>query len=304
MFCTRCGRQQRDTSEFCRSCGARSLLSTPIARPIARKAHSPALVALLLSGCMAIMLIIALPIVVIAMRPTPTTTPPPEPCPANLEGIGELYAVVVGVSDYQYDCPSFSDIPGPDKGASAMTDIMTGLWGDDAHVRLLVNEDANKANVRLAIASIALEADKDDIVLFYFTGHGNEQYILPYDSLPASYSNDVSPGLLDQWLDALNSDKVIVVIDSCGSGGYAEIVSGSGRVVLASCAANESASTELSYYISAGLKKTEQLDSDSNRLISIEEIYANLKSQRISGQHPQLADGYAGELVLLSLESQ
>jgi uncharacterized caspase-like protein len=250
---------------------------------------------------MAVMLIIALPIVVIAMRPAPTTTPLPEPPPANLEGIGELYAVVVGVSDYQYDCPSFSDIPGPDKGASAMTDIITGLWGDDAHVRLLINEDATKASIQQAVASMASQADRDDIVLFYFTGHGNESFLAPYDSLPTSYSNDISAGLLDQWLDALNSSRAIAVIDSCGSGGFAERISGSGRVVLASCAANESASTELSYYISAGLKKPDQLDSDSNRLISIEEIYHYLASQPIRGQHPQLADGYPGELELLSL---
>ncbi|MBN2098169.1 MAG: caspase family protein [Dehalococcoidia bacterium] len=254
---------------------------------------------------LAVVLIIALPIAVVAMTNwlalDPIPAPEPVPPSPSLNGVGELHSVIVGVADYENDS---MDIPGPDNGARAMADIVAVLWGEDAHVRLLTNEDATKANIRQAIASMASEADEEDFVLFYFTGHGDKEYILPYDTLPASYSNSISAAILDGWLDDLRSDKVIVVIDSCMSGGFARGLACSGRMVLTSCAANEYASTELSYYIGLGFGNPDQLDLDGNRLISIEEIYAHVRSQRISGQHPQLADGYAGELVLLSLRAQ
>jgi hypothetical protein len=221
--------------------------------------------------------------------------------------MGQLYAVVVGVADYQNDDGSvIVDLPGDDVIAARTAGMLEQLWGEGAHVRLLTKEGSSRSAIQEAIARMGSQSTRNDTVLLWFIGHGDEDWLLPYDALPTSYAVDISAGTLGQWLDGLQSSRVLVVLDSCEAGGYAERLSQRDRSILASCAADEYShtNTPLSDYIALGLSQPEQMDTDADCRISVEEIYTYLGQQRIPGQTPQLVDGYDGELELLSMVTQ
>jgi len=291
MFCTRCGREQRGRPAFCRSCGER--LRSPRSR-----ANSSKLAGLKAVGAiaLALILIVVLSVLVRAAAGSLATDTECE-TQAHLRGMGEVRGVVVGVSDYA----NIDDLRTPDDGARQIYQQIGYIWGDAAHLALLLDKDATRSHIEQSMKQLALEEDADDVVVFYFTGHGDEDYLAPHDSLPDSYANDISATLLNQWLGVLDSKMIVVVTDSCRSGAYAEKVAGDGRVVLSSSAADEDASRELSDYLVRAFCCADIVDSNTDRQLSMEELYGFLASQGVPGQHPCLFDGGVGGSALLTI---
>jgi hypothetical protein len=166
----------------------------------------------------------------------------------------EYWAVIVGVQDYQYLDASPSFIPLPwesydleyaDDDAEDLYSVLAPLFGTE-HIKLLSNYRATKYGIRNAIEIwLDTKEDSNDVVLFYFAGHGDKfgahSYISPYDMLSTSYTNDISDSTLASWLDCLESDKQIIVLDACKSGGFIQTLNKNGRMVVTSCATNEDA---------------------------------------------------------------
>jgi WD40 repeat protein len=86
--------------------------------------------------------------------------------------VPNLYAVVVGVSDYRQ--PDFK-LANADSDARALADLLSKP-SPPAYavpfVKPLVNEDATKANILAAISDVAAKARPEDIVVIFFAGHG------------------------------------------------------------------------------------------------------------------------------------
>jgi hypothetical protein len=88
-----------------------------------------------------------------------------------------------------------------------------------------------KAQMNLDIDDLAATIGSDSTVLIYFSGHGTlvggTSYIVPYlgisDSLTPSvdYSLCVSPSDLGSMISRLPTKNVIVILDTCYSGGFA-----------------------------------------------------------------------------------
>lgn len=110
----------------------------------------------------------------------------------------------------------------------------------------LVNEKATKAAMVKALDNLALKANKDDIVFFHFSGHGQQiqddekdgcldevdgydEALIPYDAKAmwddADYHGEkhFRDDLLEEKLNAVrkkvgNNGSVVVVVDACHSG--------------------------------------------------------------------------------------
>lgn len=119
-------------------------------------------------------------------------------------------------------------------------------------------------------------------------------------------------GELNVWLNYLDSEKIAVVIDSCMSGGFINDLSKNGRVVLTACSETEQSSEYnslehglFSYYLLNGFSDSVAVDINSDQNISIEELfkYAEPKVLTSQGtnitQHPQMHDGFEGEISLI-----
>lgn len=213
-----------------------------------------------------------------------------------VQPVGELYGVVVGVSNYLH----IDDLYTPDDGARQISHQLKEIWGGKAHLRVLLNQSATRNRIGEAVYWLASSVDEEDLVMFYFTGHGDAEGLAPHDALGDSSANDITPMLLDGWLNALNSKRVFVVIDSCRAGSHAQELARNGRVILASCGENRDAKGELSNRIVQAFLQPQALDVNYDGTISVEELLQNIAHQTRS-HHPYFFDGCQGELDLVSI---
>jgi len=232
---------------------------------------------------------------------------PPQPTPEI-----EYWAVLVGVSDYKY----LEDTTLNDNDATALYQQLCSFWGED-HVKLLVNAEATQAGIEAALVDwLAPRESKEDVVLFFFAGHSSSgKYMLPHDSLETSYARDITGPQLDSWLDKLDSGNLVVILETCKSGAFITDLSEPGRVIMTSSDKNENSvgysmlgRFVFPYYVIEAFSELEAVDSDRDYVVSAEEVFDYVGPKVTSygeryghPQHPQLYDGYEGELGLIQM---
>jgi len=87
--------------------------------------------------------------------------------------------------------------------------------------KVTVKENLSADGMKSAIADAFRGADEDDICLFYYSGHGYSDYS-PDDTqgaLAGVDGSELKGSQLAYALDQATPGKVIVLLDSCGSGG-------------------------------------------------------------------------------------
>ena len=85
------------------------------------------------------------------------------------------WALIVGVSDYiNYEDVEGGDLPGAERDARAMRDVLVARWGfPEENVRMLLNSEATRAGIREGITGWLTEnVSPGDNVVFFFAGHG------------------------------------------------------------------------------------------------------------------------------------
>jgi hypothetical protein len=138
------------------------------------------------------------------------------------------HAVIAGVADYP---GVFNDLSYTDDDAIDMRNslLLYSNW-EEGNIELLLDSDATKTGIESAISNIAAVASPDDVCLFFFSGHGtNSTDKIPLDELDnrdeylCSYGSSIDEFIRDdelsEWLDELPTTKVVVIIDTCYSGG-------------------------------------------------------------------------------------
>jgi len=146
------------------------------------------------------------------------------------DGVTVSHGVVVGISDY---VGSGSDLAFCDDDARDFASALTDRDNWTAtNVEVIVDRQATRANIQAAIGRMSSRADDDDLCLFFFSGHGTrgvdvepldegggyDEYICETD-LAANIRDDE----LGDWLAALPTSRVMVVLCSCYSGGFIKI---------------------------------------------------------------------------------
>jgi hypothetical protein len=240
----------------------------------------------------------------------------------------EYWAVVVGIADYLYlDSPPLlpiylkdHDLRYSGDDAKEVANKLGSIWGMD-HVKLLIDSQATKFGIQNSISNwLDFNEDSNDIVLFYFVGHGrqdgNEEYIiLPYDTLVTSDKNDIRDDMLDSWLNCLESNKQIIIIDSCNSGGFINKLYKYGRIVLASSGKDEDSYEKsilghsiFTFYLLEAFSHLNDVDDNNDDSVSIEEIFnwAELKTissakLQLQTQNPRMSDCYYGQMSLIEV---
>ncbi len=209
----------------------------------------------------------------------------------------EYWAVVIGVADYQYlDPPPLFpssikeyDLSYSNADATEIAAKLGSIWDID-HVKLLVDSQATKLSIQNAITGwLDSKEDENDIILFYFSGHSwqsnNHEYIMPYNSLVISRQDDIQDTTLNSWLNCLESNQQVVIIDSCNSGGFVNELYRYGRVVLTSCDQYEDSyeytalkHSVFTYYILDALSNLDGIDKNNDGGICLEEVFDSAES--------------------------
>jgi hypothetical protein len=142
--------------------------------------------------------------------------------------VRDKWALIVGISNFKN---SKLNLHYPAKDAQDFYDFLTkeGNFAKD-HVKLLVNEDATRANILSDLGDRWLPhvANPDDLVLIYISSHGSPadsdvrgvNYLLAYDSDPDTLFASGLPmqDLSNVIKTRVHSDRVVVVLDACHSG--------------------------------------------------------------------------------------
>ncbi|MBM3236940.1 T9SS type A sorting domain-containing protein [Candidatus Poribacteria bacterium] len=144
-------------------------------------------------------------------------------------------AVIAGVADYP---GAGNDLQYPDDDAMDIKNslLLYSNWAD-SNIQLLLDSEANKSNIKTAIETMGSMADSDDVCLLFFSGHGTngtdiapidesdglDEYICSYGSSLNEYIRDDE---LSDWLGNLPTTNVVVIVDTCFSGGQIKVVGG------------------------------------------------------------------------------
>ncbi|HMS38639.1 MAG TPA: caspase family protein [Pyrinomonadaceae bacterium] len=144
---------------------------------------------------------------------------------------GRKFAVIVGVSDYQYTDAGLRNLNFADDDALAIAEFLkTPAGGSFASgdMKLLVNRDATLLSVRAALLDMAQRARSEDLVFIFIAGHGapdplapQNLYFLFNDTKVVDMAKTAFPmGELKQILDTqVVAKRVIMLLDTCHSAG-------------------------------------------------------------------------------------
>lgn len=169
---------------------------------------------------------------------TPTTSVMPP-----VRGIGQRWAVVIGVSEYKDHRIPRLLYAARDAGAfhAWLTSADGGRYAP-SRTRLLLDEKATAQSIRNALFEWLGEAIEEDLVTIYFSGHGTPQspdrpenlFLVPYD---ADYDHIAATGFpmwdIETALEKfIKARKVVVIADACHAGGIGAEFAGIRRAIV------------------------------------------------------------------------
>ena len=160
---------------------------------------------------------------------------------------GRYRALLIGNSTYPADEHNLQTLKGPVKDIAALNraliDPGSGLFAD-ADVALLPEVTSSRA-IR-ALGKFFGTADRDDVLLVYFSGHGKldhsgRLHLCMQDTESTDLlSTAVSSARIKEFAEASRARNVVIVLDCCYAGAFrgadlGDAVAGPGRYVLTSC---------------------------------------------------------------------
>lgn len=218
----------------------------------------------------------------------PAATPPPAPA----EPLAKVWAVVVGVASYDH----MPVLRYTDDDAYRFYAFLKGLEGGalpDEQVRILIDEDATRENVLTSLTEVFGMAGPNDLVLFYFSGHGLNGSFLPIDF--DGYNNKLTHEEIAAQFNKCKAKYRLLLADACHSGSIFAMRSGdpessliqfyktlsksvSGTALIMSSKADETSLESaglrqgvFSHFLIRGLKG--EADKDKNKSVSVEELF-------------------------------
>ncbi|MBR8835304.1 MAG: caspase family protein [Stigonema ocellatum SAG 48.90 = DSM 106950] len=222
--------------------------------------------------------------------------------------MGKL-ALLIGVSEY--DEGGLKALLGAVKDVEAMQRVLGNPeMGGFAEADIVVLKNPQRQEMESAIEQLFANRHKDDLLLFYFSGHGiTDERGKLYLSTPATYKENgrlvktstVAASFLHESINDSRSQRQVIILDCCFSGAIAqgmtvkgedivnvqEQLGGKGRAILTSSSSTqysfEQEGSELSVYtryLVEGIE-TGAADKDGDGWISVDELheYASSKVQ-------------------------
>lgn len=205
----------------------------------------------------------------------------------------EVYVVIAGVSKYNHVRSLNYTDDDAYKVAMFFKSPEGGSLRDD-HMSLLIDENATRKNIINSLKTTFSKAKSNDVVIFYFAGHGKDGAFLPIDY--DGQSNELPHEEISEIFKASNAKHKICIADACHSGGldrstrdlgvanvletyYDAWNSSKGGTALMMSSKSEETSLEFqgfrqgvfSYFLIKGLKG--EADNDSDKIVTIKELY-------------------------------
>ena len=152
---------------------------------------------------------------------------------SELGKYGKKYAIVIGIADYE-NLPSSShhtgtliDLKYTDNDANAFKAFLEQeeLSGGEWEIKLLVEEKATTENIDNALTTVLTQANKQDLIYVFFSGHGRSHplkqedvYLLTHDFEPKNNRSGFAYRDLLNLITDSEAEHIIAFIDACRSG--------------------------------------------------------------------------------------
>ena len=236
---------------------------------------------------------------------------------------GRYRALLIGNSTYPADEHNLQSLRGPVKDIAvlnrALADPGTGMFAD-IDVTLLPEVTTSRA-IR-ALGRFFGEAARDDVLLFYFSGHGKlDQAGRLHLCMQDTESTDLlatalSSTRINEFADASHARNVVIVLDCCFSGAFrggdlGDTVAGPGRYVMTSCrgsqlandATVDNSTSHFTQHLVDGLTGA-AADHDGDGYVTFSELYAYVdrRLRETGKQIPQRRVQGDGDLALARRE--
>ena len=239
-------------------------------------------------------------------------------------------ALLIGVSEYE---PGLNPLPGAVKDVEAMQRVLAhSEMGGFAQENITVLKNPQRQAIEDAIYKLFDNRQKDDLLLFYFSGHGvKDESGKLYLSTRATRKENgrlvkpsaVAASTLHESINESKSQRQVVILDCCFSGAIAkgmtikddgtvnvqEQLGGKGRAILTSSTSTqysfEQEGSELSVYTQYLVEGIEKgaADLDNDGWISIDELheYASSKVREAApAMTPEFYPVQEGHKILLA----
>ncbi len=204
----------------------------------------------------------------------------------------QKYAVIIGVSDYQ---DNRLDLRYCDDDAYRFYAYLQSKKGGsvpEKNISILIDEFATKKNIIKMMHATFKKANKNDMLIFYFSGHGANGAFCPYNQ-NASNSSFLSHNEIKKVFKRYKTKYKICIADACHSGSiYSKNLKNkktsksnndTNLVIMMSSQSDEVSAENpklrqgtFSYYFLRGLKGKADLNKD--KVITLEEIFAYVKA--------------------------
>lgn len=213
----------------------------------------------------------------------------------NSEPTTKIWALIVGIGRY----PHMKPLKFTDDDAYHFYSFLKSPEGgalEDEQIKLLIDEDATKENILKTLGHISQAASQDDVILFYFSGHGLVGGFVPFDYInkPDLVQHKELLGLLERS----QAKSKVVFADACHAGSFTtkgkanEAIahyyeafkhSEGGLALLLSSKADESSIESqglrrgiFSHFLIRGLKGSGDVNND--KIITIQELFTYVKA--------------------------
>ncbi|HKZ78654.1 MAG TPA: caspase family protein [Pyrinomonadaceae bacterium] len=157
---------------------------------------------------------------------------------------GRKYAVVIGISKYQFAIDGLNNLDFADADARAIRDFLKQPQGGNfapADILYLENAEATILGVRSALDRFLPRAGPEDLIFLFIAGHGapdpyapRNLYFLMNDTKVADMPNTALPmSELQELLDnRVRAQRVVVFVDTCHSAGISGTTLVTGRQLV------------------------------------------------------------------------
>lgn len=226
----------------------------------------------------------------------------------------EMYVVSVGVADYAY----LNDLRKAEKDAA---DIGALFRTHTKNVYVLTGRNATRAAVIQTMSAVFSRAKSDDVVVFFFSGHGSEGGMCVYETGGPKQNPTLSYKDVQGVLRQCKAKTKLLFVDACHSGGaragstpglssnwntmankYKVMLFLSSRTGETSLESAAAANGMFTTHLLRGLKGG--ADSNKDRVITARELFVYV-SQKVQSdsrgqQHPVMWGKFDDNLCVIS----
>ncbi len=147
------------------------------------------------------------------------------PVAAQMLGAGNHWAMLVGLNEYE-DRANYGQLQVCVKDVNAIRENLVAGGFDPARIRLLTDqtdEKPTRAKILAAFQSLANAAEPDDLLLFYYSGHGDqtdgESYLVARDGQYLVLPDTAVPvSKIKQIMEQSQARAKVMILDACHSG--------------------------------------------------------------------------------------